>query len=67
MICAPLPPPPYAIAEKEPPPNWLGVIALLLVTSVFGWLELNWTVVLHEGSSLVVVLNALRLLGYKKA
>ncbi|MCD6475615.1 MAG: heavy metal translocating P-type ATPase [Anaerolineaceae bacterium] len=45
----------------------LGVIALLLVTSVFGWLELNWTVVLHEGSSLVVVLNALRLLGYKKA
>ncbi|MCD4751778.1 MAG: heavy metal translocating P-type ATPase [Anaerolineaceae bacterium] len=45
----------------------LGVIALLLVTSVFGWLELNWTVVLHEGSSLLVVLNALRLLGYKKA
>lgn len=43
----------------------LGVIALLLVTSVFGWLQLSWAVVLHEGSSLVVVLNALRLLGYR--
>ncbi len=42
----------------------LGVIGLLLLTSVFGWLELNWAVLLHEGSSLVVVLNALRLLGY---
>ncbi len=42
----------------------LGVIALLIVTSVFGWLELSWAVVLHEGSSLVVVVNALRLLRY---
>ena len=44
----------------------LGVITLLIVTSVFGWLELSWAVVLHEGSSLVVILNALRLLGYKE-
>ena len=43
----------------------LGVIALLIVTSVFGRLELSWAVVLHEGSSLVVVVNALRLLRYK--
>ncbi len=42
----------------------LAVIALLIVTSVFGWLELSWAVVLHEGSSLVVVANALRLLRY---
>lgn len=44
----------------------LGVIGLLLVTSVFGWLQLSWAVVLHEGSSIVVVLNALRLLGYRQ-
>ncbi len=43
----------------------LGVIGLLVVSSVFGWLELSWAVVLHEGSSVVVVLNALRLLGYR--
>ena len=42
----------------------LGIIALLLVTSVFGLIELSGAVVLHEGSTLIVVLNALRLLGY---
>jgi Cd2+/Zn2+-exporting ATPase len=45
----------------------LGVIALLLVTSVIGVMDLSWAVVLHEGSSIVVVLNALRLLGYRMA
>lgn len=44
----------------------LAVIALLLVTSVFGLLELSGAVVLHEGSSIIVVLNALRLLGYRR-
>jgi len=44
----------------------LGVIGLLLVTSVFGLLQLSGAVILHEGSSIIVVLNALRLLGYKK-
>lgn len=43
----------------------LGVILLLLVTSVFGMLQLSWAVVLHEGSTLLVVINALRLLGYR--
>ncbi len=42
----------------------LGVIAFLLLTSFIGSLELNWAVVFHEGSSLVVVLNSLRLLGF---
>jgi Cd2+/Zn2+-exporting ATPase len=42
----------------------LGVIALLLVTSVLGLVQLSWAVVFHEGSTIVVVLNALRLLGY---
>jgi Cd2+/Zn2+-exporting ATPase len=43
----------------------LGVIGLLLVTSVLGLVQLSWAVVLHEGSTIVVVLNALRLLGYR--
>jgi Cd2+/Zn2+-exporting ATPase len=42
----------------------LGVIALLIVTSVLGWVQLSAAVVLHEGSTIVVVLNALRLLLY---
>ncbi len=43
----------------------LGVIVLLIVTSVIGAVELSGAVVLHEGSSLIVVLNALRLLGFR--
>ncbi|MCC6167582.1 MAG: cadmium-translocating P-type ATPase [Caldilineaceae bacterium] len=42
----------------------LGVIVLLILTSVMGWVQLSGAVVLHEGSTLVVVLNALRLLAY---
>ncbi|MFQ5420889.1 MAG: cadmium-transporting ATPase, partial [Anaerolineae bacterium] len=45
----------------------LGVIGLLLVTSVIGVMDLSFAVVLHEGSSIVVVLNALRLLRYRMA
>ncbi|MCB0079105.1 MAG: HAD-IC family P-type ATPase, partial [Anaerolineales bacterium] len=43
----------------------LGVIVLLIFSSVFGILNLSWAVTFHEGSTVVVVLNALRLLGYK--
>ncbi len=43
----------------------LGVIALLILTSVVGVVGLSWAVVLHEGSTVAVVLNALRLLGYR--
>lgn len=42
----------------------LGVIGLLIITSVFGLVQLSGAVILHEGSTLVVVLNALRLLRY---
>jgi len=42
----------------------LGVIALLLVASGFGVIPLSVAVVLHEGSTIVVVLNALRLLAW---
>lgn len=44
----------------------LGVIALLVVSSVFGLVQLGFAVLLHEGSTLVVVGNALRLLGYRQ-
>jgi Cd2+/Zn2+-exporting ATPase len=44
----------------------LGVIGLLIVTSVTGWVQLSGAVILHEGSSIIVVLNALRLLGYQR-
>ena len=45
----------------------LGVIALLLVTSFIGLVQLSGAVLLHEGSTIVVVLNALRLLRYRAA
>jgi Cd2+/Zn2+-exporting ATPase len=44
----------------------LGVIGLLIVTSVFGLVGIGAAVILHEGSTIVVVLNALRLLAYQK-
>jgi Cd2+/Zn2+-exporting ATPase len=43
----------------------LGVILLLIVTSVTGLFGLSLAIVLHEGSTLLVVTNALRLLGFK--
>ncbi len=42
----------------------LGVIILLILASVIGLVQLSGAVILHEGSTIVVVLNALRLLRY---
>lgn len=42
----------------------LGVVALLVPVTIFGWASIGIAVAIHEGSTLVVVLNALRLLGY---
>ncbi|UCD97665.1 MAG: HAD-IC family P-type ATPase, partial [Chloroflexota bacterium] len=42
----------------------LGVIAILMIAAIFGWAGLGFTVILHEGSTIVVALNALRLLNY---
>jgi Cd2+/Zn2+-exporting ATPase len=44
----------------------LGVIGFLVLSSVLGWLALSGTVILHEGSTIIVVLNALRLLRYRQ-
>jgi len=43
----------------------LGVMLLLVAVSVIGLIQLGWAVVLHEGSTILVVLNALRLLSYR--
>jgi Cd2+/Zn2+-exporting ATPase len=43
----------------------LGVIALLVVASLAGWTGIGVAILFHEGSTIVVVLNALRLLGYR--
>jgi Cd2+/Zn2+-exporting ATPase len=43
----------------------LGVIAVLVVASLTGLTRIGIAVVFHEGSTILVVLNALRLLGYK--
>jgi len=43
----------------------LGVIVLLIITSVLGLVQLSWAVVAHEGSTVVVAVNSLRLLGYQ--
>jgi Cd2+/Zn2+-exporting ATPase len=42
----------------------MGVAGLLVLAAVVGVVELSGAVVLHEGSTVLVVLNALRLLGY---
>jgi Cd2+/Zn2+-exporting ATPase len=43
----------------------LGAIALLIPATLFGWAGLGLAVLIHEGSTIVVVLNALRLLNYR--
>lgn len=45
----------------------LGVIALLIITSLTGIVSIGIAVIFHEGSTLVVVANALRLLGYQSS
>jgi len=43
----------------------LAVIGFLIISSVLGWMQLSGAVLLHEGSTIIVVLNALRLLNYQ--
>ena len=42
----------------------LGVVALLIPATLFGWAGIGVAVSIHEGSTVVVVVNALRLLAY---
>ena len=43
----------------------LGVIVLLVPSAIFGLATISIAIIFHEGSTLVVVANALRLLGFK--
>lgn len=42
----------------------IAVIALLLIATLAGWAGIGAAVLLHEGSTMIVVLNSLRLLAY---
>jgi Cd2+/Zn2+-exporting ATPase len=44
----------------------LGVILLLMISAILGWASLGAAVAIHEGSTVAVALNALRLLGYRR-
>ena len=44
----------------------LGIVAILIPSTIMGWMGIGLTVAIHEGSTLLVVGNALRLLAYKK-
>ena len=44
----------------------LGVIAVLVVSAALGWVGIGLAIVLHEGSTLAVVFNSLRLLGHQQ-
>ena len=64
---------PFAVALSRQAKNiirqnlWisLGVIALLVPSTLFGFARLGVAVIFHEGSTLVVVFNALRLLRFR--
>lgn len=43
----------------------LGAVVLLVPATMFGWAGLGIAVLIHEGSTIVVVFNALRLLTYR--
>ncbi len=42
----------------------MGVVTLLIPATLFGWAGIGLAVLVHEGSTIAVVINALRLLGY---
>ena len=44
----------------------LGVIAFLIVASLAGWTRIGVAILFHEGSTILVVLNALRLLRFRE-
>jgi Cd2+/Zn2+-exporting ATPase len=41
-----------------------GVVALLIPATLFGWASMGLAVLIHEGATVLVVVNALRLLGF---
>lgn len=43
----------------------LGVSAILIIAAIFGWVRISEAIILHEGSTLLVVANGLRLLAFR--
>jgi Cd2+/Zn2+-exporting ATPase len=43
----------------------LGVVAVLIPATLLGWAGIGWAVSIHEGSTVVIVMNALRLLRFE--
>ncbi|VAW60163.1 Lead, cadmium, zinc and mercury transporting ATPase; Copper-translocating P-type ATPase, partial [hydrothermal vent metagenome] len=43
----------------------LGIVSILIPSTIMGWMGIGLAVLVHEGSTLLVVGNALRLLAYK--
>lgn len=43
----------------------MGIVAMLIPATLFGLAEIGPAVIIHEGSTLLVVMNALRLLAFK--
>jgi Cd2+/Zn2+-exporting ATPase len=43
----------------------VGIIAALVILSLAGWAGIGTAILLHEGSTILVVLNALRLLRFQ--
>lgn len=43
----------------------LGVASILILASIMGWVRISHAVLLHEGSTMLVVLNGLRLLFFR--
>jgi Zn2+/Cd2+-exporting ATPase len=44
----------------------LGVVGVLIPATIFGFASIGIAVLIHEGSTIVVVVNALRLLAYQR-
>ncbi len=44
----------------------LGVVVFLIPATIFGFVGIGLAVLVHEGSTLLVVANALRLLAYRE-
>lgn len=45
----------------------MGVVGLLIPATIFGWANIGIAVTIHEGSTILVVVNALRLLAHKNS
>ena len=44
----------------------LGIVAVLIPSAIIGWASIGLAVIIHEGSTLLVVGNALRLLSFRE-